>query len=835
MEAHLNVPEAFCVTTIAYRRFLAAHNLEDKIANILGDTDIDNLDQLETRSRRIREFFVTAEMPPDIAEDIKAAYVILRHSPVAVRSSATSEDLPEASFAGQQESYLNVIGDAHLLESIKQCWASLWTPRSINYRARQGIDNSSVSMAVLVQEMIPAEVAGVMFTANPLKKDSSEIVINASYGLGEAIVSGSITPDMFIMDKQSLRILKYEIQSKEVMAVSNHQGGIEISQVGSKKKNISSLSEADIAKLGMLGKRVEEVFSSSQDIEWAYSHEQFFLLQSRPITSRQAVKDSRSLRYNRIQKLILGFLFDYFPIPPYHFDRSLLLGLIDKGFQYGEAFGLAAPKAADVCRIEPDGSLRLHPILPRLTWRTLPIFIRGVVRALQSLRQDPNIWAEERFPRIAQHIDSLQKRDVVCMTDEEVLAFVQQAMSIRDDEIVDARMDYFFGGWIAMGTLPFVLRVINGKQSGELYYKLLSGLDHPTASMNNQLRKLTRLASSLPDVHIIFERAVSSTTWSELEATAQGAIFLQEVRLFLDRFGARTETLIATPSIPAWEDKPNTVLSLVAGMLNESKSLRDNPAESQDHQFEETYTYVLKSAKNFPFRVLGIHRLLGFLIPKCRAMVRERDWVIFGYDLSARPLRRGMQEIARRLVERGILAELNDVRFLSLEEAYVSLIHQQTTHYINQIRLIVRQRKLARVNTLASWKPPVSIQADVKAGDVILQGTAASPGIVSGTARVILSEDEFSKLKAGELLVCRSTNPAWTPLFSIASGVVADVGGPLSHAAIVAREYGIPAVLGTQHATSLMMNDEIYTVDGTNGKVRRAKLIGEEIALSRGA
>lgn len=817
-KSRLPTVEGFCITTSAYRTFLLSHQLETHIADILGDVDIDNLNQLNAASNKIQELFTKSALPSDAAQEIVLAYNALGHGPVAVRSSATAEDLPTASFAGQHESYLNIINETSLLNAIRQCWKSLWSPRAIQYRAKQGMTNSNAYMAVVIQKMLEPLVSGVMFTVNPLNGNPDQLVINAAYGLGEAIVSGAVSPDTFIINKSNLKVLHRSIQSKEIMVASHGGGDTKTLEVAEDKRAIPSLPDDALSKLGSLGKEVEAHFATPQDIEWAYARGEFFLLQARPITSQPKLKLNRVKKYNRLERLMLSFLLDYFPVPPYHFDRSLLLSLVDVTLEIASVFGLTPPKASEVMREESDGSLSLSPALPRLTWQTIPGLFKGILKSFYSLKIDPNVWVIERWPAIKNHIDEIQAKDVSSSTDEQVLSTIGEATRLRDLEIFASRQDYFFGGWIAMTLLPIFLRLISRKRWQYLYYQLMTDLEYPTSAMNRELTRLARLASNNARIRDSLKGEITAETWESLNSYEAGEEYLKECRAFLGLYGARTESLIAVPSSQAWEDKPHFVLSLIATLLRSTHGERE-PLELQPPDFEIAYREGVTLAKRFPLNLLAFPFLFKFLVAKTRAMITERDWVIYAYELATRPLRRCMHELGRRLVLNGALRSDSDIRFLSIVEVENLLIGNRTSESVEDINRIIGQRKLARAKTQSGWKMPVKPQMTSQTGKVILKGTAASPGKTSGKARLILSENDFFSLQAGELLVCRATNPAWTPLFSIAAGVVADIGGPLSHAAIVAREYGIPAVLNTHNATSIMKEGRVYIVDGTHGHV----------------
>ena len=282
--AGLPVPGGFHVTTDAYRRFVADNRLQPLILAALQGADAAQPDSLEFASQKIGKLFAAALIPAEIAEAVSAAYAKMNDAAVAVRSSATAEDLPDASFAGQQDTYLNIHGEAAVLDAVKHCWASLWTARAISYRLKNGIDQKSVALAVVVQELVPADAAGVMFTANPLNGRRDQAVINAAWGLGEAIVSGTVTPDTITIDKHTEHIVHQQIAEKMVMTMRTPDGTQERPVPGGLKKK-PVLSQTQAAELAKLGAQIEGLYGQPMDIEWALSDGKFALVQARPITS----------------------------------------------------------------------------------------------------------------------------------------------------------------------------------------------------------------------------------------------------------------------------------------------------------------------------------------------------------------------------------------------------------------------------------------------------------------------------------------------------------------------------------------------------------------------
>ncbi|MDH4207926.1 MAG: hypothetical protein OEV76_03540, partial [Anaerolineae bacterium] len=347
--AGLPVPPGFCLCAQAYRDFVQAAELDEPIRSILAETRQDDPADVEVNSARIRDLFSQHQVPRPIAEQIGDSYRRLVRKlgkadvsalPVAVRSSATAEDLPTASFAGQQDTYLNICGTGELVDCVSKCWASLWTARAVTYRARQGFDHHRVYLAVVVQAMIDSEISGILFTANPVTGNPEEAVINASWGLGEAIVSGLVTPDTFTVRKSDGHIVSRQIASKELLIEYAKEGGTVERETPPEQREIPSLSDDQLAELDALGQRVENHYQTPQDIEWAYAQGNLYILQSRPITT--PVETVAATEYNRTMFVEL------FPDPLSPFFISAIQGLLHRMLDYTfQTLGLQPPEGEE--------------------------------------------------------------------------------------------------------------------------------------------------------------------------------------------------------------------------------------------------------------------------------------------------------------------------------------------------------------------------------------------------------------------------------------------------------------------------------------------------------
>ncbi|HEV2656140.1 MAG TPA: PEP/pyruvate-binding domain-containing protein [Ktedonobacteraceae bacterium] len=607
----LPVPPGFHITTAAYRYFVRENGLQEQILATVSAVTADQPTSLEEASSKIGRMFAQGSMPAEIATAIRQAYVALGGDDlsVAVRSSATAEDLPDLSFAGQQETYLNMRGEAMVLDAIKRCWASLWTARAIGYRARAGIAHEEVSLAVVVQELVLADAAGILFTANPLTGERDQVMINATWGLGEAIVSGQITPDTVVVDRASGTIIAQQISEKEVMTVCSQSGTSE-EPVPVGKRTSAVLTAVQAAQLARIGVRIEELYGQPMDIEWALRQNRFFIVQARPITTLSKTAGSQ-VRRPPVDETLWSAFCQRFTAHLAQFGHAI----------YDLDFSKPVPADDPVALLETlKFFLSSNAPDPYARQATSKKAREHAMQTMLNRLRGPSRWLFRRLVGMAQRFAPL-----------------------REDELADVGL-----GW------PVLRRML--REIGQ--------------------RLVTHDAITIPD----------------------------------DVFWLTQDELL------------EAVIALDRGQ---------SPANYHTTVSERRTTWESERMLTPPI---------------------------------ALPLKGGTR---------------------SLGMNFSSILPARTGQ---------------------------------QAGDV-LKGSAASPGHVTGMARVIHGADEFAQMRQGDILVARITTPAWTPLFALAAGIVTDVGGPLSHSSIVAREYRIPAVLGTGVATERLHTGQNVTVDGDAGTV----------------
>jgi pyruvate,water dikinase len=834
--AGLPVPPGFHITTAAYRRFVTENHLTEPILAAAAAARPDDHGSLERASERIQSLFAASTMPADLAALCRQWHGRLGPDDpaVAVRSSATAEDLPEMSFAGQQETFLNVRGD-NVLDAVARCWASLWTARALGYRARLGIRPAEVAIAVVVQELVPADVAGVLFTANPLTGARDQMVINAAWGLGEAIVGGQVTPDTYIVNRQTDAIESREIADKQVMTVKVLEGTRE-DAVPDEQRKQPTLEPAQAIELVCLGDRIEQLFNIPVDIEWALAAGRFFILQTRPITALPkpratldwALPDPKG-RYARssVIELLpdpLSPLFATVALPAWNEAYRAMARML--GFEkiFPEHFVLMINDFAYYDASTFRG-LQMLWFMPRVMFRG----IGWIRRARQR-------WADEARPRYAEVVARWDARDTRDMP----------AISLVDGagEITRAAAEHYLT--IQSGILPaaymseslfslFYAKLIKRKDDPPPLTFLL-GYDSAPIQAEKSLYDLATWARSHPELAgylagtsgSAIAHAVRQDS-SPISDAASWREFRERLSKHLVRYGHAIYDLDFTKSLAAEEPAP---------LLETLRFFLTGQARSP-HERQATAAAAREQATEMILGRIGALRRRWFtrLLRWAQGYAPLREDALADVGLGWPLLRRMMREVGRRLVAAGSLSADDDVFWLRLDELETAAraldSNQPPESYQNAVveRRAIWQRERTVTPPVVlpikggarfmgidftRWMPAFT---DQPAGDAF-KGTGASPGRFTGTARVISGPDEFDRMQQGEILVAKITTPAWTPLFALAAGIVTDVGGPLSHGSIVAREYQIPAVLGTGVATERLHSGQSITVDCDAGVVK---------------
>ena len=856
VRAGFPVPPGFVLGTAAYDAFVAANGIGPQIL-AAADLPAESAPQAyEEASARIRALFTGGTVPADIAAELAEALSRLgAHAAVAVRSSATAEDLPGASFAGQQETYLNVRGQQEVAAAVVNCWSSLWTPRAMAYRARERIAPSDVRLAVVVQDMVDADASGVMFTANPADGRRDQLAISAAWGLGEAVVGGTVGTDELIVDAGSRRVLSRQAGGQRARTVPAGSG-VRDEELPEALRGKAVLDDAAAARLADLGTRIAVLFGSPQDIEWSLAGGEVWILQARPITALPQPSAAPPTDWNVPYPGGMYFrasIVEQMPDPLTPLFADMVDGSVTRslGALMDRVMGRKLLNDGDVRFPTVNGYAYYYyrnSAMLRMTARTLPAMLKlargGANMGLKG-------WREYGHPRYA--------------------ATVQEWTGKRPDELDGTELLDGVGTLLDAGTEYYtaVQSVIPAAASSEMlftafYDKLVRRAGDPPASAfllgfdsapiraEKSLYDLAAWSRQQPGLaEALLAVPVAALAQALRDGTAPTGVpadlwdsWRDRFVGHLDRFGHAVYNLDFAVPVPADDPAPHleTVRFYLGGRGQDPHRRQQLSAARRD----ELTAAVLAR--------LGLARRRGFLrlLSWAQAAAPVREDALADVGLAWPLLRRMLRELGRRLAASGVITDPEDIFWLRHGElrsavdfgladaaggggaAITGAVAPVRAGAVEQRRMLWRGQRRATAPQMLPQRPWMNrlfgsmmpAGAQDQQGDTI-RGIGASPGQVTAAANVLGGPEDFGRMREGDVLVARMTTPAWTSLFAMASAVVTDVGGPLSHSSIVAREYGIPAVLATGVATQQLAAGDLVHVDGDAGTVAVVKHSGE--------
>ena len=841
--AGLPVPDGFHVTTAAYRRFVIDNHLQPGIMAALKTVDIAQPDTLDTASRTIGDLFSNAQTPPNVASAIALAYASLAgtNPAVAVRSSATAEDLPDLSFAGQQDTYLNVEGYGAVLEAVKRCWASLWTARAIGYRARHGIDPDGISLAAVVQLLVPAEAAGILFTANPVTGRRDQAVISAAWGLGEAVVGGLVTPDSIAVDKATGTVVERVIADKRVMT-TRVNGGTQEQAVPDALRQAPVLDQETAAELVSLAVQIEDLYGMPMDIEWALADGALAIVQARPITALpdEVVAPEPELpdewpMPDPKGPYMRGSIADFMPDPLTPLFVTMGVPAVNAGMQHTMVETIGSRTAAlDNYLTTINDYAYLYVSLGCRDW--LWILGRMAPALPRLLRNGERHWREVARPRYVAVRDRWQDRSLDELTCVELLNGAQELVAAMADYLTALQVDAIGTAAGTEGLFTTIYDKLIKREGDPTAATLLLGADSTPIRAEKALYDLAQWCRERESLAAYIRETPSGKLAEQLDEEAPPGIdagdwrgWQQRSSGYLAEFGHSIYDLDFAKPLPV--DEP---LPLLGALKMFVRGQGTNPHERQQRSLarrEEAVQMALSRVKGLK------RRLFRWSLRWAQTFALVREDSIFDIGLGYPVLRRMLQELGCRLAGAGAITEADDIYFLELAEVEQGAAAldkderpQIMTDSVRERRAVWRaETRLVPPQQLPPKGRVMGIKTDafmpVSADDQahnLLKGVAASPGQVTASACILLGPGDFGQMQPGDILVAEMTTPAWTPLFAMAAGVVTDIGGPLSHGSIVAREYGIPAVLGTGVATQRIHSGQVITVDGDAGMVALA-------------
>ncbi|MCX4673289.1 phosphoenolpyruvate synthase [Streptomyces sp. NBC_01381] len=831
----IRVPSGFCVTTDAFRRIVAEAPSIGERLDQLSRLDPDDREGIRTLSAQIRRIIEGIAVPGDLAAAITGALGRLgEQAACAVRSSATAEDLPTASFAGQQDSYLNVVGPAAILQHVSRCWASLFTERAVTYRRRNGIDHRAVRMAVVVQQMVFPDASGILFTADPVTGNRKVATVEAGFGLGEALVSGLVNPDVFKV--QDGAVVAKAIAAKQRAVRALPAGGTQEVAIDPPRQERPALTDAQIVWLVQLGRRIEAHFGRPQDIEWCLVDDGFQIVQSRPITTLFPIPvpqggDQENHVYVSVghQQMMTD------PMKPLGFSMWQLTAMVPMHEAAGRLFvdvtrRLASPasRAAllDVIgRGDPLIKDALETVLDRDDFiPTLPDAGPGgppVGGPPAPAETDPAI-VTELIERSRASIAALERgirtKSGPALFDFLLEAFEEHKRILSDPLNFQAIMAGMEATWWLNDQLQEWLGEKNAADT-----LTLSAPDNITSEMGLALLDVADVIRPHPEVVAFLQGVEDEGFLDELAKLAGGGAEARDaIESYLERYGMRCVGEIDITR-PRWREHPTTLVPVILdNVRNFEPGAAERRFELGRQKAREKEQDVLSRLRALPDGEQKADETKR-MIDRVRNFIGYREYPKYGIVSRYFLYKQALLEEAERLVQAGVFSEKEDIFYLTFQE-----LHDVVRSNQDQVDdRLIKERKEAFRSYHALIPPRVLTsdgeavtgayrRDDVPAGALI--GLPVSAGTVEGRARVILDMAD-ADLEAGDILVTTYTDPSWSPLFVGVAGLVTEVGGLMTHGAVIAREYGLPAVVGVEQATRLIRDGQRIRVHGTDGYV----------------
>ncbi|MEU1687047.1 rifamycin-inactivating phosphotransferase [Micromonospora sp. NPDC005707] len=826
----IRVPAGFCVTTDAFRRIMAeAPSIDDRLDQ-LARLNPDDREAVRALSAEIRRTIEGTVLPDDVAAAITRALSRLdERAAYAVRSSATAEDLPTASFAGQQDTYLNVMGTAAILRHVSRCWASLFTERAVTYRQRNGIDHRTVHMAVVVQQMVFPQVSGILFTADPVTSNRRVASVEASFGLGEALVSGLVNADAYrVRDGE---IVDKAIATKRLAVHALPAGGTTEQAIDPERQDQPVLTDAQVVRLVELGRRIEAHFGHPQDIEWCLVDDDFQIVQSRPITTLFPVPEIGD-EENHVFISVGHQQMMTDPMRPLGLSMWQLTAMAPMHAAGGRLFvdatrALASPSSRAgllemAGRSDPLVRDALETVIDRGDFiPSLPDQGPAGPRAgggPAPIETDPAIVTD--LIAHSQASVAALRRDIATTSGPALFDFLLTAFQEHKRLLGDPRsMQAIMAGMEATWWLNEQLQAWLGEKNAADTLTL-SAPHNVTSEMGLALLDVADVIRPHPEVVAFLQEVEDEGFLDELPELPGGREARDAIRAFLDRYGMRCVGEIDITR-PRWSERPTTLVPVILdNVRNFEPGARERRFEQGRQEAEKKEQEVLERLRALPDGERKAEETKR-MIDRVRTFIGYREYPKYAIISRYFVYKQAMMQEAERLVRANVLREKEDIFYLTFQELHdVVRTHQVDDQLIHRRRDEFRSyHALTPPRVLTSEGEAITgayRRDDVPAGALV--GLPVSGGIVEGRARVILDLAE-AELEPDDILVTAYTDPSWSPLFVAIKGLVTEIGGLMTHGAVIAREYGLPSVVGVEHATRLIRNGQRIRVHGTDGYV----------------
>ncbi|MEK3964745.1 MULTISPECIES: phosphoenolpyruvate synthase [Paenibacillus] len=834
----IQVPEGFCITTVGYHQALEQNQTYHALLDQLTMLKVEDRDQIGEISRKIRQIIVEAEIPSDVVKAVSHYLTQLgdEHA-YAVRSSATAEDLPHASFAGQQDTYLNIIGIEAILQHISKCWASLFTDRAVIYRMQNGFDHSQVYLSVIVQRMVFPQASGILFTADPITSNRKLLSIDASFGLGEALVSGLVSADGYKVKQE--KIVDKRIATKKLAIYGLKEGGTETRQIEIDQQETQTLTEQQILQLARIGRQIEAYFGCPQDIEWCLTEDTFYIVQSRPITTLFPIPEAndqenhvyvsvghQQMMTDPMKPLGLAFYLLTTPAPMRTAGGRLFVDVTPSLASSGsremiiEALGKSDPliKDALITIVEREDFIKFSAdnekaSTPSKSNTSLPPSDSQV-----QLENDPTIVSDliksnqasiEELQQIIQTKSGAELFDFILEDMQQLKKILFNPQSMR---VIMAAMDA--SAWINEKINEW----LGEKNAADTLSQSVQG--NITSEMGLALLNLADVIRPYPEVIDYLQQVKDENFLNELVSFEGGQETQDAFYDYLSKYGMRCTGEIDLTRT-RWSEKPTTLVPMI---LSNIKNFKPNAGH---RKFEQGRQEALKKEQELLDRLKQLPdgeqkaNETKRMIDLIRNFSGFREYPKYGMVNRYFVYKQALLKEAEQLIQSGVIPEKEDIYYLTFGE----LCEVVSTNKLDY--QIISKRK-EEYKLFEKLTPPrvITSEGEIIAGKYkrenlpteAIVGLAVSAGVIEGRARVILNMED-ADLENGDILVTLFTDPSWTPLFVSVKGLVTEVGGLMTHGAVIAREYGLPAVVGVENATKLIKDGQRIRVHGTEGYI----------------
>lgn len=828
----IQVPEGFCVTTVGYQKAIEQNETFQALLDQLTLLNVEDRDQIGEISRKIRQLLIEIEIPSDVLETV-AHYLSqfgVEHA-YAVRSSSTAEDLPQASFAGQQDTYLNIIGKEAILQHISKCWASLFTDRAVIYRMQNGFDHRQVYISVIVQRMVFPLASGILFTADPITSNRKLLSIDASFGLGEALVSGLVSPDCYKV--QEGEIVDKRIGTKKLAIYGLKEGGTETQPIDPNQQKTQTLTEQQILQVARIGRQIEAYFGCPQDIEWCLVDDTFYIVQSRPITTLYPIPEAND-QENHVYVSVGHQQMMTDPIKPLGLSFYLLTTPAPMRKAGGRLFVdvthmLASPVSRDnflntLGQYDPLIKDAFMTVIDRDFIKTLPNEntvpnpSRSSTDILTQIEHNPTIVSDliksnqTSIEELKQNIQTKSGSDLFDFIIEDIQQLKKILFDPQSSAVIMAAMDA--STWINENMNKW----LGEKNAADTLS--LSVPNNITSEMGLALLDVADVIRPYPEVIDYLQQVKDDNFLDGLVNFDGGKETRDAIYAYLNKYGMRCAGEIDITKT-RWSEKPTTLVPMILGNIKEFEPNSGNRKFEQGRQEalkkEQELLDRLKQLPDGKRKAKETKRMISLI----RNFIGYREYPKYGMINRYFVYKQALLKEAEQLIQTCVIHEKEDIYYLTFEE-----LHEVVR--TNKLDYQIISKRKDEYKLYEKLTPPRVITSDgeIIAGkykrenlpDEAILGLPVSSGVIEGRARVILNMED-ADLEAGDILVTSFTDPGWTPLFVSIKGLVTEVGGLMTHGAVIAREYGLPAVVGVENATKLIRDGQRIRVHGTEGYI----------------